>query len=497
MTRFQVPRIAIHWFRRDLRLADNTALAAASRACDVVVPVFVFDPNILRAPDIGAPRVAYLLDCLAELRERLAKAGVPLVVRRGDPVVELVALARDLDANVVFTNRDYSPYGRSRDEKVRTALAREGVGFSDHGDLLLVEPWECVKDDGNPYTVFTPFARRWRGIPKVAPERAVRLRRLGASGDEVRAGALPTLGDLGLESSLQLPAGGESAARQRLRRFVANRLERYASSRDLPALDGTSNLSADLKFGTISARQVLASVGESIGPELLDRDPRRPGPGMTRAEETRLTEMGPFVTELCWRDFYQAVLFHFPRVLRGPFRRTHVALEWPPADPVLLRAWQEGRTGFPIIDAGMRQLRATGWMHNRLRMLTATFLAKTLLIDWRIGERFFMRHLVDGDHAANNGGWQWCASTGTDAAPYFRIFNPWLQSRKIDAEGEYIRRWVPELSDVPAPLVHEPGRDPDILARTGYPPPCIDYAEQRAAALALLGPGGRGRPASV
>ncbi len=497
MTRPAVARIAIHWFRRDLRLSDNTALAAARRACDVVVPVFVFDPNVLGAPDIGAPRVAYLLDCLAQLRNRLAETGVSLIVRRGDPVSELVALARRIDADVVFANRDYGPYGRSRDAKVRKALAREKVEFSDYGDLLLVEPWECVKDDGHPYTVFTPFARRWRGIPKVAPERAVRLRSLGAAIEKIGDGAIPTLADLGLGSSIELPAGGERAARQRLSRFVANRLESYASSRDLPVLDGTSNLSADLKFGTISARQVFASVGEAMGPWLVDRDPRRPGGGTTRAEEERLTEMGPFVTELCWRDFYQAVLFHFPRVLRGPFRKTHAGLEWPPADPDLLRAWQEGRTGFPIIDAGMRQLRATGWMHNRLRMLTATFLTKTLLIDWRIGERFFMRHLVDGDHAANNGGWQWCASTGTDAAPYFRIFNPWLQSKKIDAGGGYIRRWVPELSDVPAPLVHEPARDPEVLARTGYPPPCIDYAEQRAAALELLGPGSRGRAASV
>lgn len=492
-----MPRIAIHWFRRDLRLSDNTALAAASRACDVVVPLFVFDPNILEAPDIGAPRVAYLLDCLTALQERLAGSGAPLILRRGDPVVEVVDLARRIGASVVCANRDYGPYGRRRDQKVRTALARENIEFSDHGDLLLVEPWECAKDDGNPYTVFTPFARRWRGIPKIAPEKAVRLRPVGAVIENVADAALPTLADLGLGSPVELPPGGEKAARRRLRRFVANRLASYASSRDRPGLDGTSSLSADLKFGAISARQVFAAVRESIGPDLVDRDPKRPGGGMTRAEEERLTEMGPFVTELCWRDFYQAVLFHFPRVLRGPFRKTHAALEWPPPDPDLLRAWQEGRTGFPIIDAGMRQLRATGWMHNRLRMLTATFLAKTLLIDWRIGERFFMKHLVDGDHAANNGGWQWCASTGTDAAPYFRIFNPWLQSKKIDAGGDYIRRWVPELSDVPAPLVHEPGRDPAVLARTGYPPPCIDYAEQRAAALELLGPGSRGRAASV
>lgn len=479
---------AIHWFRRDLRLSDNTAFARAAREYGAVLPVFVLDPHLLTAKDIGAPRVAFLLDSLHVLKQRLAERGLPLIVRRGDPRTVLPELARACGASAVLANRDYGPYGRRRDAAVEAALRESGVRWHDDADLLLVEPWECVKNDGSPYTVFTPWARRWRAVKKAGPERVPRVSApRSRTRKPIVVGSIPTLSDLGLQVEADIQAGGEIAAQRRLRRFAASRIGQYQSNRNLPAIDGTSGLSAHLKFGTISPRQVYAAAAQFIGTEYVDLDPARPGRPVPREAAARLREAGAFVTELCWRDFYQAVAFHFPRVLGGPFRARFEQLRWPERRPEIIDAWVSGRTGFPIVDAGMRQLALTGWMHNRLRMLTASFLTKILLVDWQIGERVFMQRLVDGDPAANNGGWQWCASTGTDATPYFRIFNPTLQSRKFDPEGRYIRRWVPELAGVEAPSIHEPARDPAILARTGYPPPCVDYAARRAEALDLLG----------
>ncbi len=481
-------RVAVHWFRRDLRLADNTALAAAAREFDAVLPVFILDPRLLEAADIGAPRVAFLLDSLHALRGRLEKQGARLVVRPGDPRRILPDLVRRSGAGAVFVNRDYSPYGRRRDHAVKVALREKGVAWREHADLVLVEPWGCVKDDETPYTVFTPYARRWRVIEKCPPVRRPRLAQGSASPiRRIAEGRIPTLSDLGLTLSAGILSGGEDRAAHRLRRLVRRRLGRYRSDRDSPAIEGTSCLSADLKHGTVSPRQVYAAVSGFLGPDLVDLDPARPAKVLTRADQSRLREAGTFVTELCWRDFYQSVLFHFPHVLRGAFRARFDEIVWPETRPEIIEAWTEGRTGFPFIDAGMRQLARTGWMHNRLRMVTASFLTKILLVDWRVGEKVFMQRLVDGDVASNNGGWQWSASTGTDATPYFRIFNPVLQSRKFDARGDFIRRWVPELADVEAPLIHEPSRDPFTMRRTGYPPPCVDYAERRIEALALLG----------
>ncbi len=486
-------RRALHWFRRDLRLADNSALIEAARRFDEVVPVFIFDPHLLGADDIGSARVRFLVDSLATLRADLDQRGVPLLIRHGDPRTILPGLARETNASAVFANRDYGPYGRRRDAAVAEALATIGVAWEDHADLLLVEPWECLTGEGKPYTVFTPFSRRWRNIQKCTPQRAPRLR---AVPETVTPGNLPTAEELGMGGTSDIPAGGEAQARRRLRRFAERRLGRYASDRDIPSIDGTSGVSVDLKFGTLSARQVFAAAADYVGHESIDLDPAKPAPSMNAAERERLREAGTFVNELCWRDFYQAVLFHFPSVLRGAFRERFRDVAWPEERPEIIDAWTEGRTGFPIVDAGMRQLARRGWMHNRLRMITASFLAKILLVDWRIGERVFMQRLVDGDAAANNGGWQWSASTGTDATPYFRIFNPLLQSKKFDPEGVYIRTWVPELADVEAPLIHEPARDPATLARTGYPAPCVDYAERRKQALDLLGAAGGPGPAS-
>ena len=483
-------RIALHWFRRDLRLADNTALSAASRAADVVVPLFVLDDHLLTGPDIGAPRLAFLLDSLHALARDLERAGSRLVLRRGRPEDELVAVARALGAHDVYTNDDYSPYGRRRDAAVGAALERHGVALHGHKDLVLVEPAECSKDDGTPYTVFTPYARRWRAVEKSAPLPRPKLRRVPDELWQQTASAeLPRdAAALGVTLTAEIEPGGARQAEKRLAAFVEHHLQAYKSRRDFPALEGTSHLSPHLKFGTISPRTVYAAAAQAIGSELAALDPQKPGRALDPIAARRLVEGGTFLNELCWREFYQAILFHFPRVARGPFQKAFAGFTWPETSAQLVDAWRDGRTGFPIVDAAMRQLAATGWMHNRLRMVVAMFLTKTLLIDYRVGERIFMQRLTDGELAANNGGWQWSASTGTDAAPYFRIFNPLSQAKKFDPDGAFVRHWVPELRDVPEPLVHEPSREPLLLARTGYPAPCVDYVENRARALALLAP---------
>ncbi|MBY0277119.1 DNA photolyase family protein [Candidatus Binatia bacterium] len=484
-------RIALHWFRRDLRVEDNTALFAASRRADLVVPLFVLDDHLLRAPDLGAPRVAFLLDSLHALARDLEQAGSRLVLRRGDPLDEVLHVARALGAEAIFVNDDYAPYGRRRDAAVRAAAEAAGIAFHGHADLVLVQPDACVKDDGKPYTVFTPFARRWRAVEKPAPVPAPTLRPLPAGLARKAASApLPaTSAELGLPLEAQIEPGGARQAQYRLAAFLHEHVLSYRSTRDVPALDATSHLSPHLKFGTISPRTVYARVAEAIGsPQLAQLDPQKPGRALDAASARRLSEAGTFLNELCWREFYQAILFHFPHVARGAFQEGFRGFRWPESDERLIAAWRDGRTGFPIVDAAMRQLAATGWMHNRLRMVVAMFLTKTLLVDYRTGERIFMQRLVDGDLAANNGGWQWSASTGTDAAPYFRIFNPLSQAKKFDPDGEFVRRWVPELRDVPAALIHEPTREPLLLAGTGYPPPCVDYAERRARALAILAP---------
>lgn len=484
-------RIALHWFRRDLRLDDNTALLAASRRADLVVPLFVLDERLLHAPDIGAPRVAFLLDSLHGLARELEHAGSRLVVRRGDPVEQVLQVARAVGAQAIFVNDDYAPYGRRRDAAVRAAAEAAGIAFHGQADLVLVEPHACVKDDGKPYTVFTPFARRWRAVEKPAPLPAPTLRPLPADVARKAAGVpLPaTSAELGLPLETQIEPGGARQAERRLAAFVREHVLSYRSTRDVPVLDATSHLSPHLKFGTISPRTVYARVAEAIGgPQLAQLDPQKPGRALDASTARRLAEAGTFLNELCWREFYQAILFHFPHVARDAFQEGFRGFRWPESDERLITAWRDGRTGFPIVDAAMRQLAATGWMHNRLRMVVAMFLTKTLLIDYRTGERIFMQRLVDGDLAANNGGWQWSASTGTDAAPYFRIFNPLSQAKKFDPDGAFVRCWVPELRDVPVALIHEPAREPLLLASTGYPRPCVDYAERRARALALLAP---------
>ena len=479
----------VHWFRRDLRLDDNTALLEALGRGDQVYPVFILDDDLLARPEMGGPRVRFLLDCLTSLRDDLAAAGSSLYLRRGSVPEELDRFCRDVRADAVCWNRDYSPYAVRRDRRVRETLEDRGVEVAVCEDHLLVPPESVLKDDGTPFVVFSPFARRWRVHPKRPPRDFPGF--TGAdtgTREDIESIPLPEPADLGFPGEWPVMPAGAASADRALALFLEDRVFHYKETRDFPDIEGTSRLSPHLKYGTISPRRVFAGVERELGLNLSAIDRKKMPTDLPAADRERLVQAATFVDEICWREFYFAILHHFPHVSGGPFRASFKDFVWPGDTEGLLSKWTEGRTGVPIVDAGMRQLADTGWMHNRLRMICAMYLTKILLIDWREGERVFMQRLIDGDLAPNNGGWQWSASTGTDAAPYFRIFNPYLQSRKFDPDGNFIRRFVPELSAVEGKLVHEPHLDPDLLERVGYPPPCVDYGKARARALEVLKP---------
>ena len=441
--------IALHWFRADLRLGDNTALHAASQWADVVVPVFIFDPRILRAPDTGAPIVGFMLECLESLSRDVAMAKGQLIFRHGDPVKEMRALLQATEAKALYFNRDYEPQSRERDAAVTKMAQSLGVEVHSYKDAVVHEPDEVLKPDGEPYRVFTAYARVWRtkARPRVWPKVGFDWPR---GFKPPRSFALPTAEKLGHRVEISLPPAGEGVARERLGRFVRRELLHYEARRDFPALHATSGLSPHLRLGTLSPRTVLAAVHRAAAKH----------PDARQHVQT-------FEGELIWREFYRQILWHFPHVATSAYRKEYAALKWE-NDPRLFRAWCEGRTGFPIVDAGMRQLNTTGWMHNRVRMIVAAFLTKDLLVSWQCGERYFMQKLLDADLANNNGGWQWSAGTGTDAQPYFRIFNPVAQARKFDPGGVYIHKYVPEAET------------------KKYPAPIIDHSVQRLKALALF-----------
>ena len=466
-----MPRTALLWYRRDLRLHDHPALHAALAAADRVVPVFILDPGLLEGRWPAPNRVWFMLGALAALRDGLAARGASLVLLRGRPMEVLPALAAAVDARDVFATRDVSPYARTRDRQVGTALGAVDAVLHLRGGSLVAEPEEVSSAESRPLTVFTPYFRRWLGLARrdVLPAPGV-LPGLPADAAGRVPGAVP-LPDpdsaVPTADRALLPEPGEAAARGRLARWAtAERLAGYADGRDRLGVDGTSRLSADLRWGLVSPLAVLdATSGPGDGP-------------------------AAFARELAWRDFYAQVLWHHPHVVRGAFRPAFDAVPWR-ADPAAFDAWREGRTGYPVVDAGMRQLRAAGWLHNRARLIAASFLAKDLLLDWRLGEHHFMEHLVDGDVASNNGGWQWAAGTGTDAQPYFRIFNPVAQGVRHDPDGAYVRRWIPELAGVPDRFVHAPWTmPPGVQAASGcvigrdYPRPIVDHAMARERALA-------------
>jgi deoxyribodipyrimidine photo-lyase len=422
----------ILWFRRDLRLGDHPALLAAAHD-GPVLPVFVLDDALL-APS-GRPRLAFLLRSLRALDRDLRRHGPGLVVRRGRPEEVLPALVEETGASAVHVSADFAPYGAARDARVEEALGE--VPLVRTGSPYAVAPGRLATGSGSPYKVFTPFHKAWldHGWRAPAPSDPASVDWIGADGDD-----LPDEPDLG---DVTLPEAGEAAALARWEEF---RGTPYEDVRDRPDVDETSRLSTYLRWGAIHPRTILAGIDA--------RDPH--------AQTYR--------KELAWREFYAHVLHHWPESAREYFKPELKGLPYVTGRELTkrLEAWAAGRTGYPIVDAGMRQLLAEGWMHNRVRMIVASFLVKDLHVEWQHGARHFMEHLVDGDLASNQHNWQWVAGCGTDASPYFRIFNPTSQGKKFDPAGEYARRWIPELADP---------------ARGDYPEPIVDHAEQRAATL--------------
>ncbi len=460
----------IHWFRRDLRVSDNTALNAASAAAEEVVPVFIWDDAAFRRTGSGEAQAAFLAGALAGLRASLRALGYELAICSGRPEVELPRLWRELRAQAVFCNKCYEPDEKRTETRVFSTLNAAGFGFESFKDSVVWEEQEILTQSGHPFTVFTPYARAWKARPVPAPRPALKRRRVGAAVPRVKASDSSVLLQLGGKCITAASSdAGEKAATGLLAKFMGGPVYKYAAARDFPALGGTSRLSPQLRWGTIGIRTVLA--------ELQNARARAKSPSEKKSCDV-------FLTELIWREFYNQILANFPHVAQASFRPEYDALPWS-ENREHFQAWCEGKTGYPIVDAAMRCLNATGWLHNRLRMIAAMFLTKDLLIHWQWGERYFMRKLVDGDLAANNGGWQWSAGTGTDAAPYFRIFNPVVQGEKFDPEGEFVRRWVPELASVPDALIHRPWMRPGLVSETRYVRRVVLHEEQRLKALRL------------
>ena len=436
---------SVLWFRRDLRLTDNEALCAAA-ASGEVVPLFVLDPRFLTTS--GAPRLAFLFRNLRALNESM---GGALVVRTGNPEEIVAQVCRESGAERVVCAKDFVPYGMHRDAAVATSLAPNGIEFQQIGSAYAVEPGVVRKGDGTPYAVFTPFSKIWMQHGWPAPFAKPAVKWHGAP--EVSSEVIPQ----DPPCAATLPEAGEDAAWRVWENFRDTALDLYNETRNNPDIAGTSMLSPYLRFGVIHSRSLLAELNE------------------TKAHAV-------FRSELGWREFYADVLFHQPRTVRENLQRKMdtIVLDTDERAHQRFALWCEGKTGYPIVDAGMKQLLATGWMHNRVRMIVASFLVKDLHLPWQWGAKYFMKHLVDGDIASNQHGWQWTAGTGTDASPYFRIFNPISQGEKFDPDGTYVRTWIPELADTPNDVVHAPWLT-GLL--NPYLEPIVDHAVERQESL--------------
>ncbi len=437
--------VAIWWIRRDMRRSDNGALASAASRGEVL-PLFVVDPVFSGA---GAARTQYMFATLRSLDLAVDRS---VVLRHGRPEHEVVRFAREVGATSVHVTSDFSPYGRERDAAVRTQLAAAGIEFVEADSPYAVNPGVVLKDDGTPLKVFTPFYKRWMTHVRPDDRTAAEVRWHDATS---MCEGYPTT---------DAPEGcifpvGEDATWQRWNDWSARALDSYKSERDNPGVDGTSRLSAALRFGVVHPRQLLRGL-----------------PGTAGADHFR--------SEIAWREFYADVLFHQPDTKWNNLQQKMniLPVDSGPAAEEKFAAFCGARTGFPVVDAGIRQMLATGWMHNRVRMIVASFLVKDLHLPWQWGARFFMQHLIDGDIASNNHGWQWTAGTGTDAAPYFRVFNPMGQSEKFDPTGAYLREWIPEIAHLDAAHIHAPWTL-GLLAPDGYPPPMVDHAVEREEAL--------------
>ncbi|MBS1658667.1 MAG: deoxyribodipyrimidine photo-lyase [Bacteroidetes bacterium] len=431
----------LFWFRRDLRLDDNAGLYHALKEGQPVLPLFIFDTDILDdLDDKKDRRVDFIHQYLTRLNSALQELGSSLLVKYGKPVDVFRELVNGFPVEKVFTNRDYEPYAKQRDAEVEALLLAKNISFHHFKDHIILEGNEVLKDDGTPYTVFTPYSKRWKTRLQESDLHSFPTEKFSSHFFRTPSFHFPALEEIGFKKTdLIIPP--EDAG--------DNLIRHYAETRDIPGISGTSRLSVHLRFGTVSIRKE-----------------------MRRAR--KLSEK--FFNELIWREFYSSILQHFPRVITEAFKPEYDRIRWRNNDKEFA-AWCEGKTGFPMVDAGMRELNATGYMHNRVRMITASFLTKDLLIDWRWGEAYFAKKLLDFELASNNGGWQWAASSGVDAAPYFRIFNPTEQARRFDPEMKYIRRWIPEF---------------DTL---NYPMPIVDHYAARDRALKVYQEGlGRSNP---
>jgi deoxyribodipyrimidine photo-lyase len=427
-------KLNVMWFRRDLRLHDNAALYHALKSTKPVLPVFIFDSDILdQLEDKTDRRVEFIHLCLLEMQTELSNLGSTLEVYYGKPIEVFEGLTTRYELQTVFTNHDYEPYALERDEAVSKLLKGKNVSFRTYKDQVIFEKNEVLKDDEKPYTVFTPYSRKWKAILTDFYIKPYPTEKYFANFYRQAPVPIPPLAAFGFNA-----AGKPFPPKA----FEQEIIGQYAEQRDFPSIRGTSKMGIHLRFGTISSRQLAAAASELSG---------------------------TYLNELIWREFYQMILWHFPHVGHyKAFRPEYDKIEWR-QDEAGFRRWCQGQTGYPIVDAGMRELNETGFMHNRVRMITASFLTKHLLIDWRLGEAYFAEKLLDYDFASNNGGWQWAAGSGCDAAPYFRIFNPYLQTKRFDPKLEYVKKWVPEFQEF------------------DYPEPMVVHEEARARCLAVYG----------
>lgn len=421
--------VNIFWFRRDLRLQDNAGLYHALQESNPVVPVFIFDRNILdELDDKNDRRVSFIQEAITQIQQKLIALGSSLDVRFGFPAEVWKQLTKDYSVEKVFTNHDYEPYARQRDEEVKKVLAKNNIPLLTFKDQVVFEKNEVLKDDGKPYTVFTPYSKKWKSLLSGFYLSSFPVEKYYSNFFRQKEITVPSLESIGfIKQNISFPS----------RRWEPQKIKTYKENRDIPALESTTRLSVHLRFGTISIRKLAREAG-------------------------KLSET--FLNELIWRDFYQMILWHHPYVVSRSFKPEYDNIQWR-NNATEFKAWCDGQTGYAIVDAGMRELNATGFIHNRVRMIVASFLTKHLLIDWRWGEAYFAKKLLDYDLAANNGGWQWAAGSGCDAAPYFRIFNPYRQTQKFDPEFKYIRKWVPEFEELT------------------YPPPIIDHKQARKRCL--------------
>ncbi len=456
---------AIVWLRRDIRIKDHRALYEATHASKNVLPVFVIDSKIVDSLSKDDRRISFLQKSIDELNTNLEKQGSRLLVLHGDPVEVIPALVKKLKIQAVFTSRDYESYAKKRDSAVERKLKETGVTLLSFKDQVIFEQREILNGSDEPYRVFTPYSNNW--LKKFELNKILHLKdyqpKMGSLwSSEDLALKNVSFWDLGFkEQKIVIPAG-EKAAHQALKGFT-DHISKYQELRDFPAKEGTSKISMHLRFGTISIRALMRFADDHL------------------SAGTKI-----WIKELIWREFYQMILDQFPHVEKGSFKKDCDQIKWA-GKKEHFKAWCDGMTGYPIVDAAMREFKQTGWMHNRLRMVVAMFLTKDLLIDWRWGEKYFAENLLDFDLASNNGGWQWSASTGCDAQPYFRVMNPVSQSERFDFDGEYIKKWIPELRSFNSKTIHWP-HDEDLFSGNlnSYPSPIVDHSVQRLKAIALF-----------